>query len=239
MKAMIFAAGLGTRMKQLTQNQPKALVEVAGEPVIDRVLERVIAAGFTELIINVHHFAGQLTEHIKKLHLPATVTFSHETQEPLETGGGLWKVRDFFSGNEPFLLHNADILTNLNLEALLHHHNKHQHLATLAVRERKSSRKLLFTNQELLCGRWKEKTNTTDVRWGEPALRYAFSGVHILSPEIFALPVPGERFSIMEAYLDSCKEHPIGMFTHNQGYWFDIGSPEKWQQANTYLTTKK
>ena len=232
---MIFAAGLGTRMKHLTQNQPKALVEVAGKPVIDRVLERVVAAGFTDLVINVHHFSQQLTAHIKRLNLPAAILFSHEEPEPMETGGGLWKVRDFFSGNEPFLLHNADILTDLDLGSLLHHHKKYQNLATLAVRERESSRKLLFTDQKLLCGRWKEKTNSTDLRWGAPVFQYPFSGVHMLSPEIFTLPAPGKRFSIMDVYLNACKTLPIGMFEHNKGHWFDIGSPEKRLKAEEFF----
>jgi len=235
MKAMIFAAGLGTRMQHMTKDTPKALIEVTGKSVIDHVIENIVQAGFSDIVINVHHFAQDIIDHLQDLSLPAKISFSHEKNSPLETGGGLWKMRDFFNNQEPFLLHNADILTDLNLAALYTQHLEQKNSITLAVRDRKSSRKLLFTENKRLCGRWKAKTKTTDLRWGVPAYRYAFSGVHVLSPEVLQWPVPGERFSIMEAYLNWCKEHHIGMHTHNQGYWFDIGSPEKWQEAQNFF----
>lgn len=238
MKAMIFAAGLGTRMQHMTQDTPKALIEVAGKPVIDHVMENIVKAGFTEMMINVHHFPQRIINHMQSQSFPAKISFSHETNAPLETGGGLWKVRDFFDNGEPFLLHNADILTDLNLADLYTQHLKQKNSITLAVRDRNSSRKLLFTESNRLCGRWKAHPDTTDLRWGVPAYNYAFSGVHVISPEVLQWPVPGERFSIMEAYLNWCKHHPIGMHLHNHGYWFDIGSPEKWQEAEVFLNRK-
>jgi NDP-sugar pyrophosphorylase family protein len=235
MKAMIFAAGLGTRMQHMTQDTPKALIEVGGKPVIDHVMENMIQSGFTDIVINVHHFARQIINHVQSQTLPAKISFSHEINAPLETGGGLWKVREFFNNQEPFLLHNADILTDLNLADLYTQHQAQKNAITLAVRDRNSSRKLLFTENKRLCGRWKANTDTTDLRWGVPAYSYAFSGVHVISPKVLQWAVPGKHFSIMEAYLNWCKEKPIGMYTHNQGYWFDIGSPEKWEEAQNFL----
>lgn len=238
MKAMIFAAGLGTRMQHLTQNKPKALIPVAGKPVIEHVLQRIISAGYTDILINLHHCAQQIIDYVNGLQLPINITFSHEKEQPLETGGGLWHVKDFFEGTEPFLLHNADIISNIDLSELRKQHIAQVSSVTLAVRERPSSRKLLFTSSGRLCGRYKQKQNETDLRWGEVAFQIPFSGIHMVSPNVLKHPPLDKRFSIIETYLKYSDTEPIHMFPHNSGYWFDIGSPEKWEKAQAFFTKK-
>ena len=242
MKAMIFAAGLGTRLRPLTDNMPKALVPVAGKPMLERVIVRLKEAGFNEIIINVHHFGEQI---IDFLHAHAdfgvNIHISDERDMLLDTGGGIKKARSFLDGDEPFLVHNADILTDIDLSAFYQHHLESNAEATLLVSQRETSRYLLFDPAYNLHG-WINKS-TGEVKPENFSYRkgdykeLAFGGIHVISPSLFRYmensPWEG-KFSIIPFYLSVCRQ------THIQGYplqdfrWFDIGKPETLKRAEEY-----
>ena len=212
MKAMIFAAGLGTRLRPLTDNMPKALVPVAGKPMLQHVIERMKAAGFNEITINIHHFGEQIIDFVQaNQQFGITIHISDERGELLDTGGGIKKARPFLDGDEPFLVHNADILTDVDLHKLYQHHLTNNADATLLVSQRNTSRYLLFDNDNRLKG-WVNKT-TGEVKpqgfsYNENKLsELAFGGIHIISPRLFHL-LEGEqwqgKFSIISFYLSIC-----------------------------------
>lgn len=238
MKAMVFAAGIGSRLRPLTIKKPKALVEIDGRPMIEHVLLHLSNYGCRNIIINLHHFPGQVKKFLEENdNFGLNLTFSEES-ELLDTGGGLKKASWFF-GEKPFLLYNADILSNLNLNALVDFHNMHDGVATLVVRKRKSSRYLLLDETNKLVGwednRKKDRKIPVKVNKYEP---FAFSGIHLVDPEIFQF-FPGEdKFSIMEFYLNLIKSHQIYGFIDHHSYWFDIGTKEKLQQADDYFRRK-
>ena len=188
MKAMIFAAGLGTRLKPLTDHMPKALVPVAGKPMLEHVIGKLKAAGFNEIVINVHHFANQIIDFLKeKNNFGIQIWISDETEELLDTGGGIKKAAHFF--DEPFLVHNADILSNVDLRTLYEHHLTSGNDATLLVSPRKTVRYLLFNDGNRLCG-WVNKDTLQTKPEGfvyqpEVQKEYAFGGIHIISPTLF------------------------------------------------------
>ena len=206
MKAMIFAAGLGTRLKPLTDHMPKALVPVAGRPMLEHVILKLKEAGFTELVINIHHFGEQIIDFLKaNQNFGLTIHISDERDMLLDTGGGIKKAATFFTGTEPFLVHNVDILSNANLKEVYDFHRKSQNLATLLVSPRKTSRYLLFDTDNRLQG-WIHKDTLQTKPEGfvyEPGQyrEYAFSGIHVISPELFRY-MEGEawngKFPIMD-----------------------------------------
>ncbi len=240
MKAMIFAAGKGTRLKPITDSIPKALVKINGMPMLERVILKLIHAGVNEIIINVHHFPHQIIDFLQeKNNFDIRIEISHEKDMLLDTGGGLKKASWFFNDNNPFIVHNVDIISNIDLKKMLEYHQKNNALVTLAVRERESSRYFLFDNQNRLCG-WKnvktgEKINynpTNDIQ------KFAFSGIHIIHPGIFKYFPNALSFSIVKTYLDLSQNHPVIAYTHSQDLWFDIGKPENLKQANIFLQNR-
>ncbi|HHM21631.1 MAG TPA: nucleotidyltransferase family protein [Bacteroidetes bacterium] len=238
MKSMIFAAGLGTRLRPLTNDRPKALVEVKGKPLLQYSIEALIKAGSTEIIINVHHFADLIENFLtKKNNFGIRIEISDEREKVLETGGGLKKAQWFFNDGAPFLLCNVDVLTNMDLKAFYNAHPPSGTLATLAVRNRPSSRYLLFDKNNRLIG-WENVTNHT--RQSLPQSRMpqkkniqhlAFSGIHVLSPRIFEYMPPEDKFSIIEVYLRAMDKETIRAYPHDTDNWLDVGRPESLMEA--------
>ena len=239
MKAMLFAAGLGTRLKPFTDKHPKALAIVNGKPLLQRNIEYLKKYGIRDFIINTHHFADQIENFLQEQnHFDVNITLSFEAEEPLETGGGLMKASWFFDGNTlPFLVMNADILTDLNPGDILSHHSKHKPLATLAVTNRKSSRNFLFNEDMILCGWINNITGETRMaRPNEKKLQPgAFTCVHIIDPAIFHLIKQKGKFSIIDAYLDLARDNEIRGFLHNRDCVIDVGRPESIIEAEKYF----
>ena len=235
---MLLAAGLGTRLRPLTDGMPKALVEVGGVAVLERVARRLIDAGADRLIVNVHHFPEQIRRYVEERDgLGVEVVFSTEEGAPLETGGGLLHAAPLFRQNAPFFVHNADILTDLPLREMYAAHRESSPLATLAVMERPSSRYLLFDDRGLL-GRADEKKGIRiEVRdpVGEVAA-LGFGGVHVISPEIFGRLTERGAFSILDPYLRLAREGlRILPFRIDGRYWSDIGKPEELEAARRWV----
>ncbi len=241
MKAMIFAAGLGTRLKPLTDSTPKALVPLAGKPLLFYIIEKLIATGINQIIINVHHFPETIIEYVEQnKKFGIEIAFSHE-KILLDTGGGLKKTSWFFDDGQPFLLHNVDVLSGIDLRKMTAYHNQKKALVTLAVRQRKTSRYLLFNQENRLVGWQSLETGNTEMV-GESAKNpenLSFMGIHILSPEIFPL-LPGENiFSIIRAYLDLVKMgHMIIGYRKDEDFWVDLGRKENLQKAEDYILSK-
>jgi len=226
MKGMILAAGLGTRLKPWTDLHPKALAIVNGKSLLQRNIEYFQQFGITEVIVNVHHFADQIINAVKKNNgWGSAITISDETAAVLETGGGLQKASWFFK--DDFVLMNVDILTDLNLHAMISLHQQKKALATLAVTERATSRYFLFNEQQDLCG-WKnvntgeEKIEKNDI----PLSQKAFSGVHVINPKIFSLIQQQGKFSMVDVYLSLCAQNTIQYFDHSSSKFIDVGKPE-------------
>ena len=240
MKAMIFAAGLGTRLKPLTDHMPKALVPVAGKPMLEHVIQKLIAAGCDEIVINVHHFADQIIDFVKaNNNFGITIHISDETDMLLDTGGGIKKASSFF--NEPFLIHNVDILSNVDLKSLYEYHLTSGNDATLLVSPRKTVRYLLFNEGNQLCG-WVNKDTLQTKPEGfvyqpEVQKEYAFSGIHIVSPSLFNYM--GEnwtgKFPIMDFYLQTCQEAKLGGYVKKDLQLIDIGKPETLAVAEDFI----
>lgn len=239
MKAMLFAAGLGTRLKPFTNKHPKALALVNGKPLLQRNIEYLKKYGICDFIINVHHFADQIETFLQEHNnFGVQITLSHEKGEPLETGGGLMKASWFLQTQPlPFLVMNADILTDLNIENMLSYHNHHKPLATLAVTDRKSSRNFLFNDDMILCG-W-INNSTGETRMAKPEEKNlqpgAFTCVHIIDPAIFPLVKQKGKFSIIDTYLDLARGNEIRGFLHNQDCVIDVGRPESIIDAEKYF----
>lgn len=229
MKAMILAAGLGTRLKPFTDKHPKALAIVNGKTVLQRNIEYLASYGIKEVIVNVHHFANQIMDLIKTNDgFGSAITFSDETNEILETGGGIKKAAWFFKNDdEPFVVMNVDILTDMNLEQMILQHKKNNPLATLAVTSRVTSRYFLFDDLNHLCGWTNEKTGERKIsRESKNYILKAFSGIHIISPKIFSLIKMEGKFSMVDVYLDLAKTHDITAFDHSDSKFIDVGKPE-------------
>lgn len=238
MKAMILAAGLGTRLRPLTNNCPKALVEVNGKPLLEIALQRLKLFGFEDIIINVHHFAEQILRFLEeKENFGLNISISDEREQILETGGGLQKAAPFFDDGAPFLLYNTDILTNLDLHAMYQSHVAQGALVTLAVRQRPTSRYFIFNEAGILSG-W-TNIKTGEIRLPRPSKgnlqMQAFSGIHIIDPKIFALmPAPG-KFSIVDVYLAAAEQHPIYAYPHQENWWLDVGKKESLKEAEQMM----
>jgi NDP-sugar pyrophosphorylase family protein len=240
MKAMILAAGFGRRLRPLTDTTPKALVEIGGgSTLLEVILERLAHAGVTEVILNTHHLADQLTNFLEnKARAGLKVEISRETFFPLETGGGLKKASWFFRDGKPFFLHNCDVFTELNLAQMYAEHLKSGALATLAVKERPSPRQLLFDAELNLKGRFSETQGNTKWTSGplKDPVRLAFSGVHVISPGIFPLMTEAGVFSIMDVYLRlAASGSVIKGFRMDENCWQEIGTPEKLEELRLYV----
>lgn len=225
-KAMLFAAGLGTRLKPFTDEHPKALAVVNGKPLLQRNIEYLKDFGFTEFVINVHHFADQIVDFLEENgNFGVDIQISDETEQVLETGGGLVKAKDLL-GEQSFLVMNADVLTDLNLEDLIQFHYQYQPLVTLAISDRESSRKLFFDKNKRLIA-WKNFKTNEEVRVSNDELaERAFSGIHIINPRIFNKMPDSGKFSIIDTYLELMENEKILGFDHTGSKWVDVGRPE-------------
>ena len=234
-KAMLFAAGLGTRLKPFTDKHPKALAVVNGKPLLQRNIEYLKSFGITDFVINVHHFADQIIDFLKSNeNFGVNIQISDESDEVLETGGGLVKAKDLLR-NEPFLVMNVDILTDLNISDLMKFHSENQPLVTLAVSDRDSSRKLLFEENGELKG-WKNLNSGEKIIASEnPLIEKAFSGIHIINPNIFEKMPSSGKFSIMTTYMELMKSEKILGFDHSGGILVDVGRPESVLEAEKYF----
>lgn len=236
---MILAAGLGTRLKPFTDKHPKALAMVNGKSLLQRNIEYLQKIGITEVLVNVHHFADQIIDAATTNNgWGSTVTISDETDAVLETGGGLKKAAWYFKNETSFLLINADILTNLDLDALVAQHTNTGALATLAVSDRNSSRYFLFDEAGKLCG-WKNQ-NTGEykpVHLNDSNTEYmqakAFSGIQVIDTKLLALMQREGKFSMVDVYLDLCATHTILAYDHTGATLLDVGKPESLALAAT------
>ncbi len=237
MKAMIFAAGLGTRLRPLTNNKPKALVKVGDMPLLEITIRRLKQAGFRELVVNVHHFANQIVQFLEDHHhFGCQIDISDERELLLDTGGALYHARDFLRG-APFLVHNVDVLTDLDLQAFYQAHLQRGGLATLAVQKRPASRQLLFDDDFRLSG-WRDTRNDKEVICREGVARhpFSFSGLHVVDPALLD-HMTGDRkvFSIIDFYLDVGKKEALYGYDHSKGVWLDAGKVPALEKAERIL----
>ena len=241
MKAMILAAGRGTRLKPLTDKIPKALVQINQKPMLQILIERLISFGVIELIVNVHHFADQIIQFLKeKNNFDINIAISDERDLLLDTGGGVKKASWFFKEEDSFLVHNVDAYTNIDFNGLYEHHNSSNSIATLAVKNRESSRKLLFNNNYELSG-WK------NLKTGEEKIvnssqneltELAFSGVQIMNSKCFSLMPEEKIFSLIDFYLNAAKTEIISGYVHDEDYFIDMGRIENIKLAESILNKK-
>lgn len=245
MKAMILAAGLGTRLRPLTDNRPKALVEIAGRTLLEITLTRLRGFGVGEVIINLHHFADMILEYLKANHnFGMRIEVSRE-EVLLDTGGGLKKAAYFFledsNGLErPFILHNVDVISTIDLRRMVQFHTENQALATLAVQDRETSRHLLFDEQRQLSGRRSGSDQKTElVRPSQQAQALAFCGIHVIAPRLFAMMMEEDVFSIITSYLHlAAHGEKILAFRADEYYWRDLGRPDNVMEAAQDLKEK-
>lgn len=235
-KALIFAAGKGTRLKPFTDNHPKALAVVNNVPLLERNIKFLQNYGINDFVINVHHFGEQIIDFLQeKENFGAKIEISDEKNELLETGGGLVFAKKYLENEENFLIMNADILTDLNISEFVKFHLSHQNVATLAVSDRVSSRKLMF-NEDMILKGWVNKTTgeTKLSEFNKNFKELAFSGIHCVNSSIFDKIKRTGKFSIMEEYLDLMFENHIQGFQHNAKL-IDVGRPESVVEAEIYF----
>lgn len=246
-QAMILAAGLGTRLKPLTDTMPKALVPVAGMPLIDRTVVRLMAYGYDYFVVNIHHFGQQIVDHVRMQDYGCCVVFSDESSQLLETGGGLRKASTLFYDDAPILIHNVDILDNVDYDWFASQHQADED-AVLLVSRRQTKRYLLFDNAMRLMG-W-TNLETGEVKspyeyvrrtglsqYGEPLHRFAFSGIHSFSPRLFPLMSRfPDRFSIIDFYLSVCHRSRIVGVQQDNLQVLDVGKLDSLDQAERFFT---
>lgn len=228
--AMLFAAGLGTRLKPFTNGHPKALAQVNGKPLLQRNIQYLQQFGINKVIVNVHHFANQIIDIVNKNNgWGSQIIISDETDEVLETGGGLKKAIPLFDNTENIVVMNVDILTNLNIHKMLEQHIKTNALATLAVTARETSRYFVFDHNNKLCGWMNTKTNEIKGIESFDETTYkklAFSGIHIINKQLFTVMQQQGKFSMVDVYLDLMKTNNIIAFEHSADKFIDVGKPE-------------
>jgi NDP-sugar pyrophosphorylase family protein len=231
MRAMVLAAGLGTRLRPLTNDRPKALVAVAGRTLLQITLERLRSFGVSDVIINVHHFAEAVIAHLQdNNNFGMNVAISRE-EILLDTGGGLKKAASFFldspDAEQPFILHNVDVISTIDLGKMVQFHNQRQALATLATQHKESSRKLLLNDKLELCGRRKGGAPPEIVSQSVATDAVGFCGIHVIAPRLLLSLTESDSFSIIESYLRlaACGERILS-FSADEYYWRDLGRPE-------------
>jgi NDP-sugar pyrophosphorylase family protein len=227
MKAMVLAAGLGTRLRPLTNDRPKALVEVGGRTMLEITLTRLKDFDIRDVIVNVHHFADLVIDYLKINHnFGLNIAVSRE-DVLLDTGGGLKKAGWFFSGDAtPFVLHNVDVVSTIDMNLMVEVHKETNALITLAVQDRKTSRPLLFDEHGFFCGRITQNRETEIVRPSSERKELAFCGIHVISPRFLSLMTGDGAFPIIPAYLQVAATEPILAFRADDYYWRDLGKPE-------------
>lgn len=237
MEAFILAAGLGTRLQPLTNTRPKALVEIGGTTLLERNIANLAKYGFRKIVVNIHHFPDMMTEFLNTHHFDAEILISDERDKLLDTGGALKKAARLFTGKSPILIHNVDILSSINLREVYDKHVGNGNLVTLLVSRRKTSRYLLFGKKGTLAG-W-ENTAKNEILWtGTPlqsTKRMAFSGIHIVNPELLEMLPPEDTYPIIPEYLRLAKDHKIQGLEHPAGDWLDVGKPETLKLAESFV----
>ncbi len=237
MKAIIFSAGLGTRLKHLSENCPKALVKVNGSPLLWHAINKLIATGVEQIVVNTHHFSEQVVDYVYSNKWEVPISISNESDLLLDTGGGLLKASDFLKDASTIIAYNVDILSSIDLLEVIKYHNTNSALATLVVRDRKTSRYLLFDKAMGLSG-WKnfdtgiEIIATEQYRNSSP---FAFSGIQILSPLIFEKITETGKFSITKLYLRLAESEKIIGYYDQSDFWIDAGKPEQIEIAEKHL----
>lgn len=235
---MILAAGIGTRLRPITNYQPKAMVEVSGMPLLEIAIRRLKYFGCEDIIINVHHFTDTILKFLKKKNnFDINIAISDERDQILETGGGLKKAASFFD-DKPFLLYNTDILSDVDIQKLYDTHLKSDALATLVVRKRETTRYLIFDELNVLHGWMNTKSGEIKITSNSKGIfkMLAFSGIHVINPEIFSLMAQKEgAFSIIDFYLEVMENHKILGFQHDDGLWLDIGKKESLEKASEII----
>lgn len=239
---MILAAGFGSRLKPMTDSMPKALVPVGGRPMLEHAILRLKAAGFSHIVVNIHHFGQQIVDFLAANNdFGLKIDISDESDYLFDTGGGIKRAGAFLDGEEPFLVYNADVFSGVDLKAFYHAHNASDTLATLLVSRRPSSRQLLFDRDNRLCG-WRNR-DTGAVKSFYPGfdpskhLEYAFGGVHVISPSVFrTMEEWTGKFSIIDFYLSVAPRLPIRAFPANDDVEIiDAGSHETLHDAEVWL----
>jgi len=234
MKAIILAAGLGSRLKNITSNKPKALVEVNGKTMLELVIQNLKKQGVTDFLINIHHFGESIIEFLAiNNNFGTNITISDERNQLLDTGGAILKAQNFILGNEPVLVHNVDIISDVNITDLLNYHKKNGSIATLCVRKRDSSRGLLFSKNMHLVG-WTNIAKN-EFKWVNKVYNnyslFAFSGIYMISPRFVEEIKQSGKFSIIDTWLKVAKNNFISGFIDSSNTWHDLGTIEKINQA--------
>lgn len=238
MRAMVFAAGLGTRLGSYTLLQPKALVKLGDKSLLEWVLRKIARNGFNQVIINLHHYPEQIKSTLKGLNIPGlSIHYSDESDELLETGGGLKKASSFFpSEDKAFLIHNSDVISNVDLAKMMEFHYQSGAMVTLAVSRRDSSRVFYFDDNQSLCGWENRKTGALRMIGENVSCKpLAFSGIHIMSPEVLELLPSTKKFSLTDFYLDIAGQVKIKAYEHDANNWFDMGKESSFEQQAQYI----
>jgi NDP-sugar pyrophosphorylase family protein len=237
MKAMIFAAGLGTRLFPFTAEKPKALVEVAGKTLLQRAIEKLRDAGYDQLVINIHHFGGLIIRFLEDNHnFGLSVTISDERGKLMDTGGGILKAAHLLDGDEPFLVYNVDVLSNIDLQLFREYHRRNGGLSTLAVRDRKTARYLAFDESMQLSG-WRNIKTGDEIksRNMQDCSLFAFSGIQLIEPAIFPLITETGSFPLIPLYLRLATDHSIIGYNDQSSLWMDLGKPDQLIEAERYF----
>jgi len=237
MRAMIFAAGLGTRLYPLTLDKPKALVEIAGKTLLQLAIEKVSQAGYHDLVINVHHFGDQIIRFLEdRNNFGLNITISDERDQLLDTGGGIIKAAPLLDGDDAFLVYNVDVLSNIDLQLLRKYHIEQGGLATLVVRDRKTARYLAFDDTMQLSG-WRNIKTGDEIaaRNMQNCSLLAFSGIQLIEPAIFKLITESGSFPLIPLYLRLAAEHRIMGYNDPSSLWMDLGKPSQILNAEKYI----
>lgn len=238
MKALILAAGLGTRLQHLTNKKPKALVEISGKPLLEIAVENLKKSGINDIIINVHHFASQIVDFIKKKNnFGINIELSDETTLLLDTGGGIKKASWFFDGEKDFLVQNVDVISSIDFKKMYNFHIENNSFATLAVKNRTTSRYFLFNKYNEMCG-WRNINDKKEIISKTENYEFkqlAFSGIQILNTEILQYLDDSKPNSVTNSYISLCAKNKILAYKHDIDYWFDLGKPENITLAEEYF----
>lgn len=240
MEALLLAAGLGTRLRPLTNDRPKALVELNGHTLLEYAIQNLTRQSITHIVVNVHHFASKMIDYLSSNSWDIPISISNEEDLLLDTGGGLKKAAILFSGTEPILIHNVDILSHIQFSEMLEFHRQSHSIATLAVSERTTSRQLLFDEHQQLVGWYNNASETylwTEAQKKQESYRQlAFSGIAIIEPKLTQLlPESDHPYPIIPEYLKIASRHKIGCYIHPAQDWLDVGKPETLEQAKTFI----
>jgi len=236
MRAMILSAGQGTRLRPLTDHIPKPLVRFNGIPLLEIIIKRLLYFGMEKIIVNVHHMADQVVEFLRsREYYQDIVMVSDETDRLMDTGGGVLKATDLLNYGEPFIVHNVDVYTNLDINKLIRTHQSDNALITIAVKKRTTSRSLLFDEQNRLTGWQHNQTGEKKIirEYSGDLTDYGNSCVYIINPEFFSLVHTREPISLTDIYLDLAKKHIIKGYIHNEDYWYNLGLYDAFLKAET------